>query len=122
MFRERHRFMKGLFAWIGYRQVAVPYERDRRLAGATKWNYWRLWNLSLEGIRSFSIAPLKIATYIGLFTAILAVLYGTYIIGLTLLFRKSGRRVSIAPGRCVVPGRHSTSFIEHNRRIPRTRL
>jgi glycosyltransferase involved in cell wall biosynthesis len=86
MFRERHRFMKGLFAWIGYRQVAVPYERDRRLAGATKWNYWRLWNLSLEGITSFTIAPLKMATYIGLLTAILAVLYGTYIIGLTLLF------------------------------------
>jgi hypothetical protein len=86
MFRERHRFMKGLFAWIGYRQVAVPYERDRRLAGATKWNYWRLWNLSLEGITSFSIAPLKAATYIGLFTATVAVLYGTYIICLTILF------------------------------------
>src|SRR5712671_1778655 len=86
MLRERHRFMKGLFAWIGYRQVAVPYERDSRLAGATKWNYWRLWNLSLEGITSFSIAPLKIATYIGLFTATVAVVYGTYIIGLTILF------------------------------------
>jgi glycosyltransferase involved in cell wall biosynthesis len=86
MFRERHRFMQGLFAWIGYRQVAVPYERDRRLAGATKWNYWRLWNLSLEGITSFSIAPLKAATYIGLFTATVAVLYGAYIICLTILF------------------------------------
>ena len=86
MFRERHRFMKGLFAWIGFRQVAVPYERDRRLAGATKLNYLRLWNLSLEGITSFSIAPLKVATYIGLFTASVAVLYGTYIIGLTILF------------------------------------
>jgi glycosyltransferase involved in cell wall biosynthesis len=86
MFRERHRFMKGLFAWIGYRQVAVPYERDRRLAGTTKWNYWRLWNLSLEGITSFSIAPLKVATYIGLLTAAVAVLYGTYILGLTILY------------------------------------
>jgi glycosyltransferase involved in cell wall biosynthesis len=86
MFRERHRFMKGLFAWIGYRQVAVPYERERRLAGATKWNYWRLWNLSLEGLTSFSIAPLKVATYVGLFTATVAVLYGAYIIGLTILF------------------------------------
>jgi glycosyltransferase involved in cell wall biosynthesis len=86
MFRERHRFMKGLFAWIGYRQVAVTYERERRLAGATKWNYWRLWNLSLEGITSFSIAPLKIAMYIGLFTATVAVIYGTYIIGLTVIF------------------------------------
>ena len=86
MLRERHRFMKGLFAWIGYRQVAVPYERDSRLAGSTKWNYWRLWNFSLEGITSFSIAPLKVATYIGLFTAIIAVVYGILIIGRTILF------------------------------------
>ena len=86
MLRERHRFMKGLFAWIAYRQVAVPYERDPRLAGSTKWNYWRLWNFSLEGITSFSIAPLKVATYIGLFTAIIAVVYGTFIIGCTILF------------------------------------
>jgi polyisoprenyl-phosphate glycosyltransferase len=86
MLRERHRFMKGLFAWIGYRQVAVPYERDRRLAGTTKWNYWRLWNLSLEGITSFSIAPLKVATYIGLFAAAIAVLYGAYMMGRTILF------------------------------------
>lgn len=86
MLRERHRFMKGLFAWIGYRQVAVPYERDSRLAGSTKWNYWRLWNFSLEGITSFSIAPLKVATYIGLFTAIIAVVYGTFIIGCTIIF------------------------------------
>lgn len=86
MFRERHRFMKGLFAWIGYKQVFVPYGRDRRLAGTSKWNYWRLWNLSLEGITSFSITPLKVATYIGLLTAIIAVLYGTYILGLTFLY------------------------------------
>jgi glycosyltransferase involved in cell wall biosynthesis len=86
MLRERHRFMKGLFAWIGYRQVAVPYERDSRLAGSTKWNYWRLWNFSLEGITSFSIAPLKVATYIGLFTAIIAVVYGILIIGRTIIF------------------------------------
>ena len=86
MFRERHRFMKGLFAWIGYRQVAVPYERGRRFTGNTKWNYWRLWNLSLEGITSFSTAPLRVATYIGLFTATFAVLYGIYMIGRTIFF------------------------------------
>jgi glycosyltransferase involved in cell wall biosynthesis len=84
--RERHRFMKGLFAWIGFRQVAVPYERDRRVAGATKWNYWRLWNLSLEGVTSFTIAPLKVSTYIGLCTATVAVLYGIYMLGRTILF------------------------------------
>jgi glycosyltransferase involved in cell wall biosynthesis len=86
MLRERHRFMKGLFAWVGYRQVSVPYEPDPRFAGTTKWNYWRLWNFSLEGITSFSIAPLKVATYIGLFTAIVAVFYGTYMVGRTILY------------------------------------
>ena len=85
MLRERHRFMKGLFAWIGYRQVAVPYKREQRAAGATKWNYWQLWNFSLEGITSFTIAPLRVATYIGLLTALAAVLYGAFIIGRTLL-------------------------------------
>jgi glycosyltransferase involved in cell wall biosynthesis len=84
--REQHRYMKGLFAWIGFRQIAVPYERHRRAAGRTKWNYWKLWNLSLEGITSFSLAPLKLATYTGLFAAIVAVFYGLYIFGLTILF------------------------------------
>ncbi len=52
--RERQRFMKGLFAWVGYRQKAVVYERDARFAGSSKFNYWRLWNFALEGITSFS--------------------------------------------------------------------
>src|SRR5690606_20196095 len=64
LLREQHRFMKGLFTWIGYKQVAVPYDRDARFAGKTKWNYWRLWNFALEGITSFTIAPLRIATYL----------------------------------------------------------
>jgi len=83
--REQHRFMKGLFAWIGFRQKAVPYERDPRLAGHTKWNYWRLWNLALEGITSFTIAPLKVATYVGSFTALMAFLYAAVIIVRTLI-------------------------------------
>lgn len=70
LLREQHRFMKGLFAWIGYPQVAVYYRRDPRFAGTTKWNYWNLWNFAIEGITSFSIGPLKIATYIGLMTAL----------------------------------------------------
>ena len=78
--RERHRFMKGLFAWIGYPQVAVPYRRAPRFAGRTKWNYWNLWNFALEGITSFSCAPLKVATYLGLLTAFLAFAYGMYIL------------------------------------------
>jgi len=67
--------MKGLFAWIGYPQVAVYYRRDPRYAGTSKWNYWRLWNFALDGITSFSIAPLKIATYFGLLTALGAFAY-----------------------------------------------
>jgi glycosyltransferase involved in cell wall biosynthesis len=78
--REQHRFMKGLFAWIGYPQMAIPYQRDRRHAGHTKWNYWRLWNFALEGITSFSVVPLKIATYFGLLIALGAFAYAGYII------------------------------------------
>ena len=84
--REQHRFMKGLFAWIGYPQKAVPYRRDPRYAGQTKWNYWRLWNFAIEGITSFTIAPLKLASYVGLVTAIGAFVYGSYFLVRTLLF------------------------------------
>lgn len=83
---EQHRFMKGLFAWIGFRQKAVPYERDPRHSGTTKWNYWKLWNFALEGITSFTTAPLKIATYIGLLTALGAFSYGIYMIISTIIF------------------------------------
>jgi polyisoprenyl-phosphate glycosyltransferase len=68
--REQHWFMKGLFSWIGFPQKAVPYVRDARWAGRTKWSYRRLWNLAVEGITSFTILPLKLATYIGLLTAL----------------------------------------------------
>ena len=84
--REHHRFMKGLYAWIGYPQKAVPYQRDRRYAGQTKWNYWKLWNFALEGITSFSIAPLKLATYVGLITALSAFIYALFIVFKTLVY------------------------------------
>jgi glycosyltransferase involved in cell wall biosynthesis len=83
--RERRRFMKGLFAWVGFNQIAITYDRAPRYAGRTKWNYWRLWNLAVEGITSFTIAPLKAATYCGLLTALTAFMYGGFIIGNTLL-------------------------------------
>lgn len=83
--REQHRFMKGLFALVGFRQVNVDYHRDSRFAGETKWSYWKLWNFSLEGITSFTISPLKISTYIGLQTALFAFLYGLYIFGKALI-------------------------------------
>ena len=84
--REHHRFMKGLFAWIGFPQKAVLYRRDPRYAGESKWNYWRLWNFAIDGITSFSIAPLKLASYVGLFTAAVAFVYGAYMVVRTLLF------------------------------------
>ncbi|HEY2346024.1 MAG TPA: glycosyltransferase family 2 protein [Xanthomonadaceae bacterium] len=84
--RERGRFMKGLFAWVGYRQVALPYHRSPRLAGRSKFGFWKLWNFALEGITSFSTAPLRVATYLGLATALVAFLFGTYIVAKTLLW------------------------------------
>ncbi|MDR0183039.1 glycosyltransferase family 2 protein [Lysobacter arvi] len=84
--RERHRFMKGLFGWVGYNRIAIPYHREPRVAGRSKFNFWRLWNLALEGITSFSTAPLRLATYLGLLTALVAFLYGVAIIVKALLW------------------------------------
>lgn len=78
---ERQRFMKGLFAWVGFRQAVIPYVRGPRQAGKTKFSSWRLWNFALEGITSFSTAPLRIWLYIGIFVAALAFVYGSIIVG-----------------------------------------
>jgi glycosyltransferase involved in cell wall biosynthesis len=78
--RERQRFMKGLFGWIGYRRVAVPYERRPRLAGRSKFSFWKLWNFALEGITSFSTAPLRMATWLGVATALVAFAYAAWIV------------------------------------------
>ena len=83
---EHHRFMKGLFAWVGFPAIAVPYDRAPRLAGRTKFNYWKLWNFALEGITGFTVMPLKLATYVGLVTALFAALYGGHLIVVTLLY------------------------------------
>jgi glycosyltransferase involved in cell wall biosynthesis len=84
--RERRRYMKGLFAWIGFPQKAVLYRREPRADGCTKWNYWRLWNFAIEGITSFSDTPLKLSTYLGLLTASTAFMYALYIMIRTWLF------------------------------------
>ena len=84
--REQHRFMKGLFAWVGFPSVAVPYDRAPRAAGTTKWNWWKLWNLSLEGITSFTVGPLKIASYLGLGIAFISAAYIVQLLLRTLLF------------------------------------
>lgn len=83
---EHHRFMKGLFTWVGFPQKAVPYTRHARLTGETKWNYWRLWNFAIEGITSFTIAPLKLASYLGFVSAFAAGIYAIYIITRTMLY------------------------------------
>lgn len=98
-FREQHRFMKGLFSWIGYAQTAVPFQRQSRYAGESKWNYWKLWNFALEGITSFTTAPLRIATYLGLLTASGAFIYGAFVIVETLI---SGNPVAGYPSLLVI--------------------
>lgn len=84
--REHHRYMKGLFAWIGFPQKAVPLRRDARAAGRTKFTYWKLWNFAIDGFTSFSVAPLKVATYSGLGVAMCSFLYAVWIIYKTLRF------------------------------------
>jgi glycosyltransferase involved in cell wall biosynthesis len=86
LLREQHRFMKGVFAWVGFPSCAVPYDRAPRHAGTTKWSYWKLWNFALEGITSFTVMPLKVATYIGVFVALLAVIYAAEVVVKKLLF------------------------------------
>lgn len=83
---ESNRFMKGLFSWIGYPQIALRYSRDPRHAGDTKFNYWKLWNFALDGITSFTTLPLKLASYIGVFLAFSSFLYGAYVVMKTLLW------------------------------------
>ncbi len=83
---ERSRFMKGLFAWVGFRQIAVYYDRDPRKLGETTWNYWKLWNFAIDGVTSFSRMPLQVWSYAGLAIASLALGYGSWMILRTLLF------------------------------------
>lgn len=82
---ERVRFMKGLFSWVGFKSIAVDYERPARFAGQTKFRYWRLWNFALDGITSFSTVPLRIWTYVGSLIAAFAFIYGSFIILRTLI-------------------------------------
>ena len=82
---ERQRFMKGIFAWVGFRTTAVEYVRAGRLGGASKFSGWRLWNLALEGITSFSTIPLRVWTYLGLAVALASLAYGAFIVAYTLI-------------------------------------
>ena len=83
---ERTRFMKGLFAWVGYKQTSILFDREPRFGGKTTWNYWKLWNFALDGITSFSLFPLKIWSYIGLIVSFISLLYASFLIIRTLIF------------------------------------
>ena len=83
---ERRRFMKGLFAWVGFRSTNVYYHRAPRHAGKTTWNYWRLWNLAVEGITSFSQVPLQLAAYLGFVVSLLAFIYAVWLVISTLAY------------------------------------
>lgn len=83
---ESRRFMKGLFAWVGFRTAYVDYIRPVRAAGQSKFNGWRLWNFALEGLTSFSTTPLRIWTYLGLAVSILSIGY-SFFIALRVLFQ-----------------------------------
>ncbi|BDA39946.1 glycosyltransferase family 2 protein [Candidatus Atelocyanobacterium thalassae] len=81
---ERTRFMKGLFAWVGFKQTYIVYDRPSRFQGTSKWNYWQLWNFALDGITSFSLIPLKVWSYLGVFVSFLSFIYGSFLIIRTL--------------------------------------
>ncbi len=83
---ERNRFMKGLFAWAGFRSAAVCYHREERTLGKTKYNYWKLWTLAVDGITSASTVPLRIWSYLGALVALGALAYALVIIVRTLAF------------------------------------
>jgi glycosyltransferase involved in cell wall biosynthesis len=85
---ERNRFFKGLSSWIGFRQVRVDYEPAVRAHGATTWNAWTLIGLSIEGLTSFSVAPLRVASMLGVLLAVTALFFGSWIVLETLLFGK----------------------------------
>lgn len=79
MCQERTRFMKGIFAWVGFKTATVYFDREERAAGNTSWNYWSLWKFALDGIFAFSTLPLKIWTYIGSFISLFAFLYAGFL-------------------------------------------
>lgn len=83
---ERVRFMKGIFAWVGFQKITIDYVRHARGGGQTKWPYWRLWNFALDGITSFSTAPLKISFYTGCLFVTAAFIFALYLLFQALAF------------------------------------
>ena len=84
--REKHRYMKGLYAWIGFSHKYIDFERAPRSEGSTKWSFWKLLNLALDGLTSFSVVPLKLASIVGVFSAIISLAFGCFIIFKKIFF------------------------------------
>lgn len=86
LMRESQRYTKGMFSWIGFEKKEILFDRDARAAGITKWNYYKLCNLAIEGITSFTIAPLRCASILGCILAVLAIVYMSIIVLKTLIY------------------------------------
>jgi len=84
--RERNRFMKGMFAWVGYRQTSVDYARPVRQVGETSWNLWKLWNFALDGIVAFTTLPLRVWSYLGVLISVGSFLYAVVLMLRVLVF------------------------------------
>ncbi len=117
-FPERSRFMKGLFAWIGFPCKEITYDRDGRYAGRTKWNYWRLWNFALEGITSFSVVPLKVASYVGFADRARCLCVRRVRDRQDAALRRAGSRLPDAGRPGAFPGRAPVDGAGDHRRIP----
>lgn len=85
-FRESQRYTKGMFSWIGFNKKEITYDRDPRIAGETKWNYRKLFNLAFDGITSFTIAPLRISTIFGFIISFVAFIYILIVVIKTLIY------------------------------------
>jgi len=85
-FPERTRFMKGLYAWVGYKKIAIPYEVKDRAAGKSSWGFSKLTELAITGITSFSDVPLRVWGFIGFIISLIAFIYAIYIVTVTLMY------------------------------------
>ncbi|MFN9736064.1 MAG: glycosyltransferase family 2 protein [Microcystis sp.] len=82
---ERQRFMKGIFAWVGYKQTSILFDREPRYQGQTKWNYWKLWNFAIDGFTSFSFLPLKVWNYVGFIIELVSIVYASFLMLRTII-------------------------------------
>ena len=86
LMRENQRFTKGLFTWVGYRKKEIPFEVQPRAAGTTTWNYLSLFNLAMKGMTSFTTAPLRLMTFLGIIISFGAMLYMIFVLTMALLY------------------------------------